>query len=53
MKEESKKGLSYETSFIIKVLLIVFVVGVVVLFAVIYPILSHNPNPFDVAAPKG
>ncbi|NJE85525.1 hypothetical protein E3E23_06765 [Thermococcus sp. CX2] len=53
MKEESKKGLSYETSFRIKVLFLVFVVGVVVLFAVIYPILSHNPNPFDVAAPKG
>jgi len=44
---------SYETSFRIKVGLIAVVFGIALFMAVYYPLISHEVNPFDVAAPKG
>ncbi|WP_370456677.1 hypothetical protein [Thermococcus sp. MAR1] len=48
-----KKKLSYETSFRVKVLILALIFGIAIFMIVYYPLLSHQTNPWGVAAPKG
>ncbi|WP_232460713.1 hypothetical protein [Thermococcus barossii] len=48
-----RRSLSYETSFRIKVLIIALIFGIAIFMIVYYPLLSHQTNPWGVAAPKG
>ncbi|ASJ11302.1 hypothetical protein A3L12_02395 [Thermococcus sp. P6] len=45
--------MSYETSFRLKVLLTVLAFGTAIFMIVYYPLLTHQTNPWGVAAPKG
>ncbi|WP_342764379.1 hypothetical protein [Thermococcus sp. M36] len=48
-----KKKLSYETSFRAKVLILALIFGIAIFMIVYYPLLTHQTNPWGVAAPKG
>jgi len=45
--------ISYESSFRAKVIVAAIAFGVLIFMIVYYPLLAHDVNPFDVAAPKG
>ncbi|WP_237268585.1 hypothetical protein [Thermococcus celer] len=48
-----KPQVSYETSFRIKVLTLAIIFGIAIFMIVYYPLISHQTNPWGVAAPKG
>jgi len=48
-----KPRVSYETAFRLKVLLTVLAFGTAIFMIVYYPLLTHQTNPWGVAAPKG
>ncbi|WP_240910603.1 hypothetical protein [Thermococcus sp. GR6] len=53
MEKNRKIRIPYEISFRVKVLFLVLLFGIAIFFIVYYPLISHQVNPFDVAAPKG
>ncbi|ASJ08259.1 hypothetical protein A3L11_03060 [Thermococcus siculi] len=48
-----KPRISYETSFRAKAIIAAVAFGILIFMIVYYPLLAHDVNPFDVAAPKG
>ena len=53
MGKSRKPRISYETSFRAKVLILALIFGIAIFMIVYYPLLSHQINPWGVAAPKG
>ncbi|WP_232460972.1 hypothetical protein [Thermococcus radiotolerans] len=53
MAKGGRSRISYETTFRAKVLILAVIFGIVIFMIVYYPLLSHQTNPWGVAAPKG